>query len=425
MKANKIDNWQINLIFVLFIAIYSGQINKNSTGFIDTKMLLYVLVTIYTYILFIKAGNKVTSSFEPTLGLIVLFWFVWFLKFQDFMPLYMIRIISTLLSGYFIAKICGKDFYFLYSEFIYKWVQIVLFVFAIQLLTPNLLFRIIEFIENFIPFLRSTSNSNLGIFVFKEAAPFRNCGFMWEPGAFSMILLPVIIITAILDNYKVKKKLIILIIAELTTVSTSGYVCLLFILFWIIFQNTRKHLLLGLIGVATFMIMVPYFWKLEFVGKEIMHNINQIDNRIDNIYAQNRSYITAGRFTAAVLDFQDWKKNPFFGLGGATRKGITYGKNFIVNRNNGFTDVLVEWGSVGLLIILFYNYRAFKKINNNKFDGIIGLIVMSSAAFSHGGLIHIYTCVLIFLSTNEKFREKSKKIVNHTDFREKVPEVIL
>lgn len=122
----------------------------------------------------------------------------------------------------------------------YQLVLITLPFYLVQLVSPDLLKSLLSPF-NF-SFAGQARSGGVYVFLFNlnPAAPFRNSGFMWEPGAFGGILIFLIIYEYIKNNKQLSKKIIFLSVYALTTISTTTFLGLLVFIFLILFKRNRK-----------------------------------------------------------------------------------------------------------------------------------------------------------------------------------------
>ena len=72
----------------------------------------------------------------------------------------------------------------------------------------------------------------------------RNCGFMWEPGAYAGILIFMIVYHLFSNSFKLDWKIMFLTLCVITTYSTAGYLaffCVIILYFYYNHQLYQKH----------------------------------------------------------------------------------------------------------------------------------------------------------------------------------------
>lgn len=204
-----------------------------------------------------------------------------------------------------------------------------------------------------------------------EGEPNRNSGPFWEPGAFAGYILIAILLLPQYKNLSSKsmyfKQLIALIIALLSTQSTTGYLLLPIALIPHVQLNFNKNLrLLGFrmlaaaSMVAAAIIFAPSLFQLDFLREKISKQYEETVNE--------RQGWELTRFGNFLFDLQYIEKRPFFGWGvnEKTRYALNGGKA-VAGQGNGLTDGIIKFGFVGFglyAISLFLSFRRY--FNGNK-----------------------------------------------------------
>ena len=187
---------------------------------------------------------------------------------------------------------------------------------------------------------------------------FRNSGMFWEPGAFAAYLNLGLLFylgqfRELLLNHK--NKLIIIVLALLTTFSTSGYLVLFgVIIATLIFEVGKKYHVL-IIPVLLIMSLILYnvFVSVDFLGQKIEHQYS-------NIYERSPNEFSPDRFGALYFDLHYIEKNPITGNG--LHSSTRYADHpWLIGQNlghgNGFSNFIA---SMGILSIIFYIYFLLK-----------------------------------------------------------------
>ena len=137
------------------------------------------------------------------------------------------------------------------------------------------------------PILRTsniTSYANLFVYCVSTAVPHRNCGIFWEPGAFQVYLNLALLFT--LNDTELSRRwlrIVILMIALLTTISTTGYICAALILmsYFISLDMKKKFkailfalaVLLAVGGVVIPIAIESFTYKFGLDGGVISSNV--------------------------------------------------------------------------------------------------------------------------------------------------------
>lgn len=215
----------------------------------------------------------------------------------------------------------------------------------------------------------------------------RNCGYAWEPGAFAVYLCLAIFINLFFtdDDPKKKVRLWILILALLTTQSTTGYV--IFVV-TILTYLLNKQLNIIILILPLTVISLVYISSLPFMSKKV---INLIDDtkRIDQILEESYGSEVAAtpqRFTSLMIALVDFRNNPVLGVGVHTEVTWTYRLGANISTISGIGNLLATFGLVGFLffIVLTVNSSIFfsKFFNYHSIFLLLFIILFISVSYS-------------------------------------------
>ena len=247
-------------------------------------------------------------------------------------------------------------------------VSLPLFIF--QLINLEFTFQIIGIFQNSFSFLEYNNDvfaNNLFFTIDKTGAMYRNAGFAWEPKGFANFLIIAIVINTLLYNFKINKKIIILLIALMTTFSTAGYVILIICFSGFLFVN--KKIKANYAIILLIMLFGVFISSSDFIFQKIEDEIYSVQDQTDKIY--DKRYFKSrslGRFGSLIVDYNDFIKYPITGYGIQRRDALKeqlrtqskYNYTKLV-RVNGFSDRLATFGIIGMLFYLIAIYSGFKK----------------------------------------------------------------
>lgn len=232
----------------------------------------------------------------------------------------------------------------------------------------------------------------------------RNCGMFWEPGAFAGIITLAIALNLnelprIWSKYKFK--VIVILVALITTQSTTGYLVLFVIaLYYLLFFVKSNILKFSFCILLTFTAIVVYE-SSEFLKEKVEHQ-SQVSLELDQGEFSNN------RFGSLVFDFHYIKKHPIIGNGlheitrYADNPEIIQFINFggeLVNAN-GFSNSLASLGIPFLIAYFMLIYHAAKKFNSKV--AIIVVITIMLSFFSEQWLKYPLFTGIVFLRRNQK-----------------------
>lgn len=194
---------------------------------------------------------------------------------------------------------------------------------------------------------------------------YRNAGVFWEPGAFSGYLILALLLLATfkqdLPAKLIKRWRMILAVAVLSTLSTTGYLMLPLALFAFQLVDETYHPNLGkqllqFIGVAVvFVPLAFYIWNLDFFGPKIIA-------LYERAVFQEAGW-QLSRFGTVLFDWEYIRQRPFLGWGQNNEtqfylhpdlEGFALG--------NGLTGFLRQMGLIGFGIFLLAYWLALGRI---------------------------------------------------------------
>lgn len=205
--------------------------------------------------------------------------------------------------------------------------------------------------ESLIFYTQPSSNRFIG-----SMGVLRNFGMFWEPGAYAgYLLIAFFLFINRLDylwlNYR--KSCIVLIIALLTTFSTTGYIIFSVLLLFFLNDRIKNKIVLWGTGAVVFVGLFYIFNTVGFLGNKILSEYN--DAVVMDQYDVNFS-----RFGAFMFDLQYIRMHPIFGNGLLKETRFSQHIAFADNLNafgNGFSGEIAYFGIPFMLIYLISVYR--------------------------------------------------------------------
>ena len=369
---------------VLFLVVLSAR-----ASFIAANRFFTILFFFINLFYFIKK-KKTFGKFS----LILVYYIFWVILIFIFFNLSIFSFRNIYTYGGFFVIVLGSFFLVSTVENIfYKFINIIYFLALIslifyffQLLFPEQFFRVNNFLSNTSDFfIRPTSDpslySNSIFFTFSKGTHlYRNSGFAWEPGAFGGFLLIALFIYLSTNNFKLGKKFWVFSIALITTFSTTAYIGLLFVFFYILY-NLKDRKKSFWIFIIIIVLLVSLFY-LPFVKEKIVH---QITETIKTVKANSFEEVL-NRFESFFYDLQLLKDNLFFMFFG---RGIQAETRFVdegfVHLSSGIGDYLLMFGFIGFILLAVNLHNSLKKIAllNNAKGYLIFFIVMIFILFSN------------------------------------------
>jgi hypothetical protein len=269
--------------------------------------------------------------------------------------------LAMLIAGGFIYDKVGVNFRFVYLKVMYFFCAVSLVLWLLQVVFGIVfdLFSIPSFKDVLVWSVRTDPyDANL--------LEIRNGGPVWEPGAFAgYILLTFFMYIGNLKylwkNYR--NEFMVLLLALITTVSTTGYTIAFLILIYHLIRHTKFKVVLYTVILPAILFVTLIFYKnFDFLGGKIESQFNMAEVSGGETFSNTR-------FGSFYFDLQYIEKSPFFGNGVDPHTRWSGHPNLIfdsINGNNlghgnGFSGFLASMGISAMLFILVNVYVVFKK----------------------------------------------------------------
>ncbi len=198
------------------------------------------------------------------------------------------------------------------------------------------------------------------IYVLNGYAPRRNSGFMWEPAAFAAMLVWAILMNIYLRNFTINGRVIVMVLAMLTTFSLGGYSYLIVLLVIYVWQKANIKYAVGVTLVAALGWYV--FNTADFLSKqrEMMSEKAEayadVDAETERLEVktqitfrgdEEKQYQVGSRTNRVASIFVNWKllKNNPLGYGVQSEQYI--------DSANGFMNLVMKWGIQGIIVLIF------------------------------------------------------------------------
>jgi hypothetical protein len=369
----------LKLFFLFFfIVFFSGA----ST--VASDELLFVLFNFLLIIFTLFAGVSYDKKrLKYLLISLVLILIIYFLKNG--------RVNLWTFSGFFLRVISSYLVVNIFNGFfLVHFVRIVVgltwlsFVgFFLQLLMPDYFFEFNNFfgLNEGVKVTSSSLLFNMNLLIH----PDRNCGFMWEPGAFAGVLTVVLYLNNYLSIRNKKLNSCILIFGILTTFSTMGYLSLLLHLFAKV--KFKNKFLSVFILVCSIVGLYYLSDELPFLRDKIVDQIVNMDSELENVSRVNKMGFTSGltRFGSILIDWNVFVNNPLIGLGPdifTTSQDIIYGEfDESVVRSSGIMNFFLKFGLIGFILFFYYLYFLFPSSSKKVrlfWISLIGFVLFSN-----------------------------------------------
>jgi hypothetical protein len=295
--------------------------------------------------------------------------------------------VNLLFLPYLLISYIGEGFWKKFEAVIYFLTLISLPLYLLNLVFSSL-FNSMQNIFKFITIPSFLVNPNFwsaGIYVNAISdngyGVNRNNGFMWEPGAFAMIIIWAMIYNRSSSVTKLSKKFWIYLIALITTFSTAGYLAFMFVIsgFYIKQLSLVKALFLGI----PILLIAAYVYRLDFISVKIAENLVVYqENTISYSQLSESNVVKVNRFQggqqALLRTFQ-------YPIG----YGIISQTDFLddmIYGTNGLGALLEMWGVVGfifLMVMLWKYLYVIQKHEIGRISRILFFIALLIVFFSN------------------------------------------
>jgi hypothetical protein len=362
-NATFLPFYNINWFIVEFLFIWIG-IECNRFSKRDIRLFLNFAVIYVSYCAFRSAflNNNLPVSYFIS-DIVYLFKFI-------------------LPSFLFCALLKDKAIYYL-SRVIIDMAVISIGFFFLQLFAGDLLFSIGKTIG--IPPIATSAGyeyTNFIVFNFVKTHLHQNSGFAWEPGAYGFFLNVGLALHFLSNGFKLDGKARWIILAILTTISTTSYIAMALV--FVLFFRSRGMKFNKLIILATPVLLVAVF-QLPFLADKIiatynydMHNIRDIDF-LTNYYIKIGEQMPLNRFATIIYIYNLFGAKLIFGVSNIFTDTVPAFKN--INTANGIVEFCAKFGLIGLVFLLYRSYLFFRKYTYGTEAAIYCLILLLILGF--------------------------------------------
>ena len=386
-------------LYLFIMVIYMAQMTPDTSrmvGELSGNPIPFLIPIVLTIILLIRNPVSFVHGKLWTFVGIMLCWSALICyKIHDYSSgnlSYYIFLFYAIFIAFVHIRVYGRDIFPLYEHII-----IVISIISLILWGLSIVFNDVGSLFRMFP---ETKFGNNILYLFNWMDPYkgqtygsmiRNAGCSWEPGRFSIMLIPAIVINLSREgiSFRNNRRIIILLLALASTISTTGYsiAFLVYFIFWFNEINAKNILSFILIAIP----FVVFIFSLDFMGgkiqdkanfegltRERMHNINYNEQTYGDKYLGSLD-----RFESMYFEWQNLQHDPLLGYGRDSDNSWFYqkiSKNFVLT--GGFVKILSQYGIfIGLMLYLILFYSSFKISqtcwNQQRFAFAIALIVSS------------------------------------------------
>jgi len=361
-------------IFILYLS-YASTLVQNDVFTSGVFLLLLI-------IFFVKGHN-----FDPVFYYTLLVWLtinffsaVFINTDQKFSFITLIGVTLRVIMPYLMVKIIGTQFFEKVIRYVYVLSIIGLVLFSIQLVYPDLFFTFSDRLN----FMTQSEQHEAGgwyifVYMFSGWATARNCGFAWEPGAYSCILIFLLSFQLAKEKFKIDKYSLVFIVALITTLSTSGFMALFLILISILIY--RKKILVNpfyLIGMFALIAFSIFFFRTS----DFM--LQKIDRYVENEKVETEHFTGMERINRIEEFNRGLEQSFYWPLGnGILDSDYRIKKHGNAIGPNSLSTILMQWGWVGMIFFLFTTTGVFYFYNRKLFISVLLTTAICMTLFSN------------------------------------------
>lgn len=397
----------IILLYVFCLVAY----NQDTLLYINVSSIPYFIVTIiisihFFYNVFLKRVYFDIKILVSSIILISLV-FITILFNSDFRGGYIQVILNIALAFMFVSIVKVNDFIVFYNKIMYfLCAYSLVFVYLIGNIMRNIGFNPLRY-ENSegIAFINGIFASKVDIENY-----IRNFGVFREPGVYIIfIILAIIFEMFYFKNKETKsnKRLIVYILALLTTLSTPGYLTLVFLVIIYILKNLTKSISHKKIIMyyGFFNVCIIFLAVNNFTRDIIIETINRFSN-------EHSSFSI--RYLSIKSNIQVWLESPIWGNGitdGVSEKFAMYfGNDFEVHNTTTIGAYLAVFGLFFVVVLLIGFLKFYVNLTNNRYLGICIFVIFMLPLNSQMIIYNLIIFVIFFYGIS-----KSYSSINSTD----------
>lgn len=265
-------------------------------------------------------------------------------------------LLAAVLAGYLVFVFFSpEEFARVFGNVVQLLAAVSLPVFTLSVLAPNLIDRL--------PLLASSYMDQAGAQVHNaffavgitHSMASRNCGITWEPGAFSILICVALYLALLFPRKGNTSRIILLVITELTTLSTMGIavMCAILLLMHSGDKSVKKSVVVAVVVMA--LLAASAFGLMDYI-------LNALFSKLEGLVSgsQALSVTTQDRLNAVIYPLSAFADAPVFGV------GYTEFLEININQCNGVaTNTFANWFALmgciyGMPCALFY-FRAVYK----------------------------------------------------------------
>jgi len=319
-----------------------------------------LMMILLTFLLLVKKKIPISCTFNYKIVVILLLWAILqYCKYHIFSFFSIMRLMN-LFFAITIARIYKHNIIYLYEEVVSKFSFISLIGWGLVLIIPDFML----FIGQCMPIAPyGLVTESFGVFGIADSFEFarRNLGFAWEPGRFGAIVSVALFFNVIINRFRIKnnKNFWILVLAIVSSQSTTAYAALVFIFCFYMYNKRRKYIIKLLLF---FLLLLIAFFSLDFMWNKII-NLWITEEHLEKAfqeylyYESNDAITVPQRFDGLYFELLNIINDPL--IGNASNP-VVYLKNLFGITFSLSNGCLRIFANMGILIGIVYYIMAYK-----------------------------------------------------------------
>ncbi len=281
--------------------------------------------------------------------------------------------------------------------------------YLLQLISGDLVYGIGRFI-NLPPHVHDDVYTNFIVFTYVKLHAIRNSGFAWEPGAFGFFLNMGLLMHLMNNKFTFDKDAKWLVVAIVTTLSTTSYIALLVVIFmYLRARGVKMATLIIFIGPVLFVLafQLPFLVnKIASIYQSDSEDMNNIEF-LSNWYFKRGTQMPLNRFSSMMYLCQLFGMNLIWGVSNIFEDSVPILKT--INLSNGIFSFMAKFGLIGLTYMLNRAYVLFKKFSNSTEISLYYIAVILILGFGEQIFIINLTMCFFFLYYYSKPEEPEEE----------------
>lgn len=351
-----------NYFYVFCIIIYAGKATIFARSLGDIQTVGNAFGMIITLLFYLNNNIKFNRYYLISLLVFLIYAGATSLNNKMINPRWISQWLIWLTIAYGMCQGLGKKLFILVETVLCHLCVIALVLWILHLFSPSFLEEIVYSFEFSRPYAEDgnvsanmifyTLGNDQGRGLNEYAFILRNSGFAWEPGAFASFICLGLFCNILRTRTRIKNNFArwILLIALLSSQSTTGFMTLIFMLaFWMfVYRKFGWGILLIILSLSLF--------TLPFVSNKLLAEVELMSSMDTNITG------SVGRFYSLQLNYQEFLRHPLLGLGGWSEGTWLKQHGYDIVLISGIGELLSQYGAIMTILFIYLLVNSCKKI---------------------------------------------------------------